>query len=298
MVIVLLALLPGIVAATWIFGTGVLTNLAMAAAIAVCCEAVCVWLRRQPLTRSLTDGSALVTGVLLALALPPGISPLLIALGVTAALVLGKHVYGGLGANLFNPAMVGYALLLVSFPADLVNWPQVATAGVDQLTGATALDTFKHRGGATVAEIWTPMNGFGRLGAAGWEVINAGYLLGGIALVSLRIVDWRMPVATLGSLALLSALNWSGGGSASLGAPFFHLFSGATMLGAFFIATDPVTCPTSARGRWLFGGMVGVLVFVVRSFASYPDGVAFAVLLANAAAPWLDRMPLRTVRPA
>ncbi len=292
--IVAIALCPGIVTSAWVFGEGVLLNVAVAACLGIGCEAALLRLRDQPVAPTLIDGSALVTSLLIALALPPSTHPLLIAFAVGGALGLGKHVYGGLGANPFNPAMVGYALLLVSFPAQLAAWPQFE-GGVDQVTGATALETFKHRGGATVSDIWTAANGFGRYGVDGFESINAAILVGGIGLVAMRIIDWRIPAGVLGTVTLLAAVTYDGGSSASLGSPAFHLTSGAIMLCAFFIATDPVTCPTDARGRWLFGALVGALIFTLRSYANYPDGVAFAVLIANAATPLINRLEYRRV---
>ena len=140
-----------------------------------------------------------------------------------------------------------------------------------------------------MAAIWTGANGFGQLGGAGWEWINAGFLLGGLTLAARGLLAWRVPAAILVTLSALALLGYDAGSSASLGSPAYHLFTGATMLGAFFIATDPVTHPATPRGQLIFGVLVGALLFVIRSFGNYPDGVAFAVLLANGCTPWLDR---------
>ena len=184
--------------------------------------------------------------------------------------------------------MVGYAALLVAFPASLAAWPAF-DSGVDGITGATPLDVFKHRGGLTVADLWTHARGFGALGGARWEWLNAGYLLGGIVLLARRIIDWRIPVTVLSTLLILAALWYDAGSSSSLGSPFYHCFTGATMLGAFFVATDPTTCPSTARGRVWFAVLLGSALFLIRGTSSYPDGVAFAVLLANAASPLIDQ---------
>ncbi len=287
MAVVAATLAPGIAAMAHFFGTGVLVNVGLAVSAAIAVEASVLRMRRQSVVAGLGDGSAVVTALLIAIAMPPAVDGWLVGLAVLAALVLGKHVYGGLGANPFNPAMVGYALVLVSFPADLATWP--GSEGVDQLTGATALETLKHRGGETIADVWTAAHGFGAWGAHGFEWINVWFAVGGLVLLGLRLVDWRIPIAMLATLTVLSALGYDGGSSASLGSPAFHLLSGATMLCAFYIATDPVTSPTQPRGRILFGVLVGALLFVVRCFANYPDGVAFAVLLGNSMVPLLDR---------
>ncbi len=282
---VLAALLPGALIQGYLFGSGVWVNIAVAVATAAVFELL---LARSP--RLLRDGSAVLTAALLALALPPNTPVGIVCLGTLIGLGLGKHVFGEHGANPFNPAMVGYAALLVSFPATLATWPTLHDmGGVDGLTGATPLDVFKHRGGLTVADLWTHARGFGAIGGAGWEWLNAGYLLGGIALLARRIIDWRIPTTMLATLLVLAALSYDAGSSSSLGSPLYHWFTGATMLGAFFVATDPTTCPRTPRGRVVFGVLLGAALFLIRSAANYPDGVAFAVLLANAVTPLIDQ---------
>ena len=295
MAVVGLALAPGAVAIAATQSARVGLHLAVAGATALGLEALFAKLRGLAADAHFRDGSALVTAALIALALPPT-APLWVTLfAVASGLAVGKHAFGGCGANPFNPAMVGYALALVSFPTEIADAIR-STSLADGATGATALEAFKHRGGTTVAEIWTRANGFGALGAAGYEWINGAFLVGGVALVWLRIADWRIPVAMLASLAALAALGYANGGSSSLGSPAFHLFSGATMLTAFFIATDPVTCPTDPLGRALFGAVVGALLYALRSAASDADGAAFAVLLGNAAAPLIERFAVAARR--
>jgi electron transport complex protein RnfD len=208
------------------------------------------------------------------------------------ALALGKHVYGGPGNNVFNPAMVGYALVLVSFPAALDQWPQarwLPAADADGLTGATALTEFKYRGAATVSDLWREANGFGLLGALGHEWVSLAFLAGGLVLFQRRMAAWRPAAAMLLTLVVLGLAGYDGGSSSSLGSPAYHLFSGATLLAACFVATDPVTHPTSRRGQWLFGMVVGLITWCVRAWGNYPDGIAFAILLGNALTPYLDR---------
>jgi Na+-translocating ferredoxin:NAD+ oxidoreductase subunit D len=290
---VMLALLPGALVQIHFFGPGYLINLSVAFATALSVEALVLRLRAQPLS-ALRDGSALVTAMLITLALPPSVEPAIVIIAVFGGLAIGKHVYGGLGANLFNPAMVGYALVLVSFPREMAAWPApVGTPAPDAVTGATPLERFKHRGGLTVEDIWHGAEGFGHIGGIGWEWINLAFLAGGVWLIARNIIDWRVPAGMLGSIGALAAVAYDGGSSASLGSPLFHWFSGGTLLAAFFIATDPVTAPTSRHGRIVFGILIGMLVFAIRSFGSYPDGIAFSVLLSNAAAPMLDHLLLR-----
>lgn len=304
---VVLATLPGLAALVMFFGMGVLLTVVLAVLGAVIAEAFALWLRGRSIRLGLGDGSAIVTGLLLGLALPPLLPAGLTLLGAGLAILLGKHVYGGLGQNPFNPAMVGYAILLVSFPVEMTTWaapPQLladgraglldagsvifAGASPDAFTGPTPLDDFKHREGLTAAE-WQAGSGLaGRFAGTGWEWVNLGFLAGGIYLIQRRLFSWHAPVGMLAALAFCAALFWDGGSSSSPGSPLFHLLGGATMLGAFFIVTDPVSGAATPRGRLLFGMGVGILVYVIRAFGGYPDAVAFAVLLMNAAAPMID----------
>lgn len=277
------ALVPVAIAATWCFGWGVVTNLAIALAAGMALEVAWLWLRhRSPAAAA--DGSAPVTCALIALAVPPGLHAGILIFAVAVAVVLAKHLYGGLGRNVFNPAMAGYAAALVAYPASFGDW--------DALTGATALDALRYRDGATVAEVW-PQAAFGTIGGRGFEIVNGVALLCGGWLCATRIASWRCPVALLGSLGACAALGYDGGSSASLGSPLFHWFAGGTMLAAFFIATDPVTAPAAAPAQWLFGALIGIVIYVIRAFGAWPDGIAFAVLFGNLAAPALDRLCLR-----
>ncbi|WP_079202739.1 electron transport complex subunit RsxD [Pseudomonas sp. CC6-YY-74] len=299
---VLLATVPGILALTWLFGFGTLTNLLWASACALGFEAAILALRQRPLGFFLNDYSALVTAVLLALALP-AYSPWWLTLIATGfAIVFGKQLYGGLGQNPFNPAMLGYVVVLISFPVEMTSWPAPHTVGLfdglqhifglaalpDGWTQATALDAIKINKSLTMDELWAQSPAFGRFGGAGAEAVNLAFLAGGLYLLYKRLFTWHAPAGMLASLALMSLLFWHGSGSDSNGSPLFHLLTGATMLGAFFIVTDPVSGATSNRGRLIFGAGVGVLVYVIRAWGGYPDAVAFAVLLMNLAAPTID----------
>ncbi len=306
---VMLACVPGVVALTAFFGPGTLLNIILAAAFALAFEAATLRLRGKPVLFYLRDCSALVTAVLLGIALPPYAPWWLLAVGLFFSIVVAKQLYGGLGYNPFNPAMVGYVVLLISFPLEMTQWaaPQaLLTDGgpsmtealskiwfgtpIDGYTGATPLEVLKQRGGMTVDGLYQsePVFVRGWLAGSGWEWVNLAFLAGGGYLLFKRVFTWHAPVAMLLSLGLLAAIFYDNGSSQSAGSPLFHWLSGATMFGAFFIVTDPVSSAVSNRGRLIFGAAIGALVFVIRVWGNYPDAVAFAVLLLNFAAPFID----------
>lgn len=304
MLTVAAACLPGLLAMVYFFGPGVLTNLLLVCGFALAFEAASLKIRQRPVGFFLKDGSALLTGVLLALALPPYSPWWLLLVGAFFAIVIAKHLYGGLGFNPFNPAMVAYVVLLIAFPLPMTQWAApgdypglaetlsivFAGASHDSYTGATALDLLRQNSGLLLDDLYaqTPLLAQGQFAARGYEWVNLGFLAGGLFLLQQRLFSWHAPVAMLATLGLLSALFYDGGSSGSAGSPLFHWLSGGTMLGAFFIVTDPVTGATSNKGRLIFGAGVGLLVFCIRSWGNYPDAVAFAVLLMNFAAPFID----------
>ncbi len=308
---VLLALLPGILCAAWFFGWGVLVNIIIAATTCVAAEAVVLAMRGRAVRATLGDRSALLTGVLLALCLPPLAPWWIPVIGSLFAIVIAKQLYGGLGYNPFNPAMIGYVVLLISYPRELTLWnPPTgieaqhlnlsqtlaliftnslpAETTIDALTMPTPLDATKTALGLgqTLNEIKaSPL--FGHYGGVGWEWLNLSYLIGGLYLLMRRIISWHIPAGMLGALFLV-ALVFYASDTDAFPSPLFHLFSGAAMLGAFFIATDPVSASTTPRGRLLYGAGIGLFAYVIRTWGGYPDGVAFGVLLMNMAAPTLD----------
>ncbi len=308
--LVLLATLPGILALTFFFGWGTLIQIVWAGALALAFEAAILKLRRRPIMFYLNDGSALVTALLLAVAIPPFAPWWVTAVGVFVAIVIAKHLYGGLGQNPFNPAMVAYALLLISFPVEMTRWTapfvlngegwpvasfldtlgsifgSVEHAWYDSFTGATPLDELRHRGGLTTEETWRQSLVLSQ-GIGAWHAVSAAWFMGGIFLLYRKIITWHAPISMLLALAVCATLFY-GFDPDSYADPFFHLSTGATMLAAFFIITDPVSSATSNRGRIIFGACIGVLVFIIRTWGNYPDGVAFAVLLMNLAAPFID----------
>lgn len=197
------------------------------------------------------------------------------------AVALAKHAFGGLGHNIFNPAMVGYAVVLVSYPALVTEF--------DAISGATALEQIAHRGATTISEIEV-IPAFGSFGAAQHEWINFGYLVGGVYLLVFRIVPLVIPLCVLIGMGAVAFLLDGGGSSVSHGSPLFNWFAGGTMLTAFFIATDPVTSPTNRSGLIVYALLIGLLAMLIRKYSSWPDGFAFAVLLCNCFVPLLDRL--------
>lgn len=236
-------------------------------------------LRRSLL--SLKDGSALLTGWLLALALPASAGPALAALAGALAIALGKAPFGGLGRNPFNPAMVGYASLLMLFPL----------ASIDGLSGATPLAAFASREGFTVSE-WVETQS-GPWGTGPGLALSLACLAGGVGLLLRRAIPWHAPAGFLLGLLGASVLTYGGGGSSSAGHPLFHLFSGSALFAAFFIITDPVSGAHTPPGRLAMGALAGALTVLFRSQGPFPDGVAFAVLLANGVGPALDALAER-----
>jgi electron transport complex protein RnfD len=192
--------------------------------------------------------------------------------------------------------MVGYVVLLISFPLQMTQWaaPLELTDGsrdwlaLDGVTMATPLDLLRRNETQSLIDLYAANPQFGLVGGVGWEVVNLAFLLGGLWMLYKKVFTWHAPVAMLAALALCATVFYAGGGPTSGGSPLFHLFSGAAMFGAFFIITDPVSSAVSNRGRLIFGALIGVLVYTIRVRGQYPDAVAFAVLIANFAAPFID----------
>ena len=305
MKLVLLATVPGMLVLFWLNGWGVSINLILAAATALAVEAAVLQLRKQPVKPTVSDGSALVSATLLALALPPYCPWWLTVSAAAFGLFFGKHLYGGVGKNPFNPAMLGFALVLVMFPQQMTHWP--ASHGMDLFAGlqqvfgfsfgqtpdawaqATALDSLRINKSLTMEELFAGNPAFGRFGGRGVEWVNLAFLAGGAFLLQRRVFSWHAPVGMLASLFIISLLCWNGTGSDSHGSPLFHLLTGASMLGAFFIVTEPISGPKSPTARLLFGAGVGLLTYLIRTWGGYPDGLAFAVLLMNLCVPALER---------
>lgn len=324
MQLVLLAMVPGVLAQLWFFGWGVLLQLTLAIGVALVAESICLALRGRQIQPGLQDHTAIVTAALLAVSIPPLAPWWLIIIGTLFAIVLVKHLFGGVGQNIFNPAMAGYVVLLVSFPVQMTSWlPPAELAGghpglwdsllvmftgytssgfsleqlrlvevsrtLDAVVMATPLDHIKTElsMGATLAEArQAPI--FSNLAGLGWSLVNLAYLAGGLLLLQQRVIQWHIPVALLGSLSFCAGLGYLLAPDQLPGLDI-HLLSGGTMLAAFFIATDPVSAATSARGKLVYAALIGVLIYIIRTFGGYPDAIAFGVLLANMCVPIIDQ---------
>lgn len=312
---VLIALIPAIAVTFWLFGYTVLIQLILAGSTALLAEAVCLLLRHRPVKIHLLDLSALLSATLLALAIPTIAPWWIIVSGTLFAIIIGKHIYGGLGYNPFNPAMAAYVFLLISFPQQMTAWQSPylfllctdslqlifsETTTIDGLSSATLLDYIKTQLslGTAATEIKSSLL-FGTIAAKGWELISLAYLIGGLWLLKRKVISWHIPVAVLVGLAIPSYIHSLFATTTVHSLPL-HLFSGATICGAFFIATDPVTAATSNTGRLCFGILIGLLIYIICVWGGYPDALAFAVLLANLAAPAIDHYvrPKPSSRPA
>ncbi len=308
---VLLALLPALALYVWYFGAAILVSITLASVTALATEAAMLKLRNRPVKPFLTDNSALVTAWLLALSIPSLAPWWLVVVGTAFAISVGKHLYGGLGNNPFSPAMIGYAALIISFPAHMTHWLAPHGLGqveldfigqlsfifsgslpggvtLDAITTATPLDTLKTQLhlDRQVKEI-LDMPIYGHLAGKGSEMVALGYLAGGIYLLFNRIISWHVPVAFLGTLFVTAGLFHLIDPELYV-APAFHWLSGAAMIGAFFILTDPVTGPTTNKGKLIFAMGAGFLTYVIRTFGGFPDGMAFATLLMNICVPLID----------
>ena len=322
--LVALAMIPGILAQWYFFGWGVLLQIILAVATAYTAEVLCLHARERSSRQGLRDNTALVTALLLAVSIPPLAPWWVIVIGVAFSVVIAKHLYGGVGQNLFNPAMTGYIVLLISFPLQMTSWlPPVNLSGehvslyesihlllfqytsagysveqvrmvetgalMDAVAMATPLDHIRTQlsQGLTLSEsIQAPI--FGGIAGLGWQWINIAYLAGGLFLIQQRVIQWHIPVSILASLIVFAGLGYLFAADTLPGIDI-HLFSGATMIGAFFIATDPVSAATSNRGRLMYGVLIALIIYIIRSFGGYPDAVAFAVILANLCVPIIDK---------
>jgi len=276
---VLIALAPALIAALYFFRLPALLVMAACAVSAYLAEIACLKVMKK---ESTGEGSAVVTGLLLACCLPPGLPIWMAALGSTFAIVIAKQLFGGLGHNIFNPALIGRAFLLASFPVAMTTW----SAPLDGLTTASPLGIMKEATGQALPSLGRLF--LGSVSGSIGETSALALLLGGLYLLYRRHIDWRIPGTFLGTVFILTSLI---GAYRGLGIwyPFFHLCAGGLMLGAFFMATDWVTTPVTKRGRILFGTGCGVLVVLIRLKGGYPEGVAYSILLMNVVTPLLDR---------
>lgn len=283
---VLIALVPAFLVSLYYFGLGALIVTATSVAACVLFESLIqkFLMKKEP---TVWDGSAVLTGVLLAFNLPSNLPVWIILIGALAAIGIGKMSFGGLGNNIFNPALVGRVFLLISFPAQMTTWPEVGqlTAYTDATTGATVL-SLMNEGALDKLPTLVDML-LGKMGGSLGEVSALALLLGLIFMLWKKIITWQIPVSILGTvfvftgiMHLVNPLQYA--------SPFVHLLSGGLMLGAIFMATDYVTSPMSKNGMLVYGVGIGILTTVIRLFGSYPEGMSFAILIMNALTPLIN----------
>lgn len=291
--LVIYALLPATLLSLYFFGLPALSVLLVCTLGCVAFEALACKLMQRPL--AIYDGSAALTGILLALNLPPSTPWWISLLGAAIAILIGKQVYGGLGYNPFNPALVARVVLLISFPVQMTSWtaPAPLGSGLDAVTAATPLGEMKTAVMLTGKLPEMATTGFtnyftGNMAGSLGEISALALLLGGLFLLVKRIISWHIPVSFIGTVLIIGGIFWLVD-PGRYPSPLFHLITGGLLLGAFFMATDMVTSPVTYRGMLIFGCGCGLLTVLIRLFGGYPEGVSFAILLMNACTPLIDR---------
>ena len=282
---VVIALLPAVAMSVYYFGMAAVIMIAICMLTALVTEIIMNKMKGEPLT--ISDGSAAITGLLLALTLPPSFSLSGAALGSFFAIAIGKQVFGGLGYNIFNPALLGRAFLQASFPVAMTTWSFPITdkfSSIDAVTAATPLGRFKFE--KTITEF--PDLFIGNISGSLGETSAIAILIGGIFLLVMKYADWRIPVSYLGSVFIIGGLFWIFAPE-KFPNPVFQLFAGGLMLGAFFMATDMVTSPITTLGSWIFGAGAGLILVIIRLFGGVPEGVMYSILLMNALTPIINR---------
>ena len=292
---VIVSLLPALAVSVWFFGIGMIIVTAVSVASAILFEYL---IQRYMLKVKPThlDGSALLTGLLLAFCLPSNIPFPLVMIGALAAVGIGKMTFGGLGNNIFNPALVGRVFLFISFPVAMTAWPEPGQwmSYTDAVTGATPLGLMKEGlATKTVAEIMPDVPSFLHLlmgktmGSAG-EVSALALLLGMLYMMYRKIISWHIPITILATVAIFTGILWLANPD-RFADPLFHLLTGGLMLGAIYMATDYVTSPMSARGMIIYGVGIGIVTVLIRVFGAYPEGVQFAILIFNGFTPLINK---------
>ena len=284
---VTLALLPAVVAGTVFFGLRALLVMALSVFACLLFEGLAMKVTGKPVKETLLDGSAVITGLLVAMNLPSGLPWWMVVVGALVAVVLGKHVYGGLGNNPFNPALVARVFLLISFPTAMTAWP--VPLGADGVTAATPLGVLQMEGATVALQSVSYYDLFiGNVGGCLGETSVIALLLGGIILLVRKVISWEIPVTFIATVLLFTTITWLVAPDKHIN-PLWHVLSGGVMLGAWFMATDMVTSPVSRKGMLLFGVGCGFFTCIIRLWAGYPEGVSFAILIMNGLVPLIDR---------
>jgi len=293
---VVIALIPAFITSVIYFGTGAIIVTATAVASCILFEYIIQkYILQRPL--SVTDGSALITGMLLAFNLPSNIPVFMVVLGSLVAIGIGKMTFGGLGNNPFNPALVGRVFMLISFPVQMTTWPVpkgFETGYADAVTGATPLAVLKEglKNGESLSDLLSKVPDtvnmlLGKMGGSMGEVSAIALLLGFAYLLYKKIITWHIPVSIIGTVAVFATIQQMLDPEAGAG-PVFHILSGGLLLGAIFMATDYVTSPMSKKAMVFYGCLIGLLTMIIRLYGAYPEGVSFAILIMNSFVPLLN----------
>lgn len=293
---VLIALVPALLVSFYSFGIGAVITSLIAV---IACVGFEFLIQKFVLkeTATISDGSAALTGLLLAFNVPSNLPIWMLIVGCFVAIAVAKSSFGGLGSNIFNPALVGRVFLLMSFPVDMTLWPvpiESRMQYLDATTGATPLAMIKEglKSGSTLSQLESEIPSMldmaiGTIGGSLGEVSAIALLLGGIYMLVKKIITWHIPITVLATMTILSGLLWLVDPELYLN-PVYHLLTGGALLGAFFMATDMVTSPMSAKGQIVFAIGIGVLTVVIRVFGAYPEGMSFAILIMNAFVPLIN----------
>jgi electron transport complex protein RnfD len=294
---VILALMPAFLVSSYFFGLPALFLTLLAIISCAAFEfAIARYILKQ--TPTIKDGSAILTGILIAFNVPSNLPVWMLLLGCLMAIGIGKMTFGGLGNNLFNPALVGRVFLLISFPVQMTTWPiplGFATKYLDAATGPTALGIVKEglRNGSKISQLMDQVPShmemfLGKMGGSMGEVAAGALLLGFVYLLFKKIISWHIPISILLTITVFTGILWLTNPQINAD-PLFHLLTGGVMLGSIFMATDYVTSPMSKVGMIIFGVGIGIITVVIRRFGAYPEGVSFAILIMNAFVPLINR---------
>ncbi len=288
---VIIALIPALLVSVYYFGIGAILITAVSVASCVLFEYILqkFLMKTKP---TIGDGSAIITGLLLAFNVPSNLPIWILIIGAIVAIGIGKMSFGGLGQNPFNPALVGRVFLLISFPAQMTVWPvpeAMTFTFADAHTGATALSVLQSQSAAAVTEQFSNLSMFlGNMGGSLGEISAIALLIGAVFMLFKKIISWHIPVAVLASMALFSGILWLIDDSQFV-SPLFHVLSGGALLGALFMATDMATSPMTKKGMIIFGIGIGVITMIIRIWGAYPEGMSFAILIMNAFVPLLNK---------
>jgi electron transport complex protein RnfD len=290
---VVYAMIPALLWSVFVFGLDALRVTLIAVAACLAFEYL-IQKYLMKVTSTITDGSALVTGILLAFNVPAGIPWWIIVIGSLAAIGIGKLSFGGLGSNIFNPALVGRVFLLISFPVQMTSWPVARQSDVDTVTSATPLGVIKEglTSGTPVSQLLPELPAtsdmlLGNIGGSLGEISALFLILGGLYMLFKKVITWHIPVSVIASVGVIAAIFWLADPQSYVN-PVYHLLTGGLMLGAIFMATDMVSSPMTPKGQIIYGLGIGVITISIRLFGAYPEGISFAILIMNAFTPLIN----------